>query len=584
MTEIPQAAPDRYAWLRRVFPVNKYPAPLDRRRAITTYILMTALFFISVAGLIASALWPALGQRMLVDSMAVRWGAQIIIGIGIYLLIRNGRQALAALIMSSLWFLAAILSLLTNQPVPDGGYAMLLIGITLVALLLDPSVVVLAFVISFGAFVSYVRLLLESNPDATLNLFTAEFIFLLVHGVINFMLARSLREVASQVSAQVRDRSERLSEASQSLAQNLLSARMDMNALLLETVNLVRSGFADVQHCQIYMLDKERVNASLMATTDPTGKTGAQITVGSLHVVGRTTISGESVLVRESAEQFRRAAFIPNMKAQLVLPLQVANEIIGALDVQSESPLAFQEEEKELLQAFANQIAVVIDNARLFRDSESRGAENQRLLDQAQDSLQEIERLNHELTGGRWSEYLKGFATIPAYTIDVPSGRVDDTSERTSTLTEAARRNQIITRISGTHRVLAMPITVRGYVIGSMEFEIGSEQTISSEQMVILRQVVERLGLAVENVRLLEETQRIAQRETMVNEVTSRMQTATSVEMVISNTVESIADALQAQKVSIRLGSVAPSPSAASERILAANKSKNGTASDAESQ
>jgi uncharacterized protein YigA (DUF484 family) len=87
-----------------------------------------------------------------------------------------------------------------------------------------------------------------------------------------------------------------------------------------------------------------------------------------------------------------------------------------------------------------------------------------------------------------------------------------------------------------------------------MEFELALEQNIGAEQLAVLQQVVERLGLAAENIRLLDEAQRMAQREAMVNEITARMQAVTSVEAVVAAATQSLADAFQAPRVAIRLG------------------------------
>jgi GAF domain-containing protein len=109
-------------------------------------------------------------------------------------------------------------------------------------------------------------------------------------------------------------------------------------------------------------------------------------------------------------------------------------------------------------------------------------------------------------------------------------------------------------------KTVALPISVRGEVIGAMEFELAPDQAIGQEQMAILQQVVERLGLAAENMRLLDEAQRIAQREAMVNEITARMQAATNVEAVVAAATQSLADSFQAKRVAIRLGTPNQAP------------------------
>jgi hypothetical protein len=90
-----------------------------------------------------------------------------------------------------------------------------------------------------------------------------------------------------------------------------------------------------------------------------------------------------------------------------------------------------------------------------------------------------------------------------------------------------------------------------------MEFEIGPDQEIVPEQMSVLQQIIERLGLAVENARLLEEAQRIAQREALVSEISMRLQATTGVEAVVAAATQSLADAFQSPHVAIRLSAPA---------------------------
>ncbi|PJF34559.1 MAG: hypothetical protein CUN49_15055, partial [Candidatus Thermofonsia Clade 1 bacterium] len=194
------------------------------------------------------------------------------------------------------------------------------------------------------------------------------------------------------------------------------------------------------------------------------------------------------------------------------------------------------------------------DNARLFAEMQDKLTENRRLYEQTSAQLREIERLNRQLTGGAWTDYLSSMGALPAYTVDLINERIEDAAEQTPTLAEAMRRNQVVLRNLQSHKILALPISVRGQVIGAMEFELALDQQLSNEQLNVLQQVVERLGLAIENLRLLEEAQRMAQREGMVNEITARMQAATSVEAVVAAATQSLADAFQAPRVAVRLG------------------------------
>jgi GAF domain-containing protein len=77
---------------------------------------------------------------------------------------------------------------------------------------------------------------------------------------------------------------------------------------------------------------------------------------------------------------------------------------------------------------------------------------------------------------------------------------------------------------------------------------------LSAEDLAMMEEVSEQLGLAAESNRLYETSQRIAQREALVNEISTRLQSGTSVEMTLTSAARSLKDVLKANRVAIRLG------------------------------
>lgn len=69
------------------------------------------------------------------------------------------------------------------------------------------------------------------------------------------------------------------------------------------------------------------------------------------------------------------------MRSQLVLPLRVGQQTIGALDIWSEQPAAFDAEDHQVLQTLANQIAIAIGNALVYKlEKDLRSAEEEKAL------------------------------------------------------------------------------------------------------------------------------------------------------------------------------------------------------------
>ena len=91
----------------------------------------------------------------------------------------------------------------------------------------------------------------------------------------------------------------------------------------------------------------------------------------SSSVVQRVIDTGESVVTTNAQEDKRfvgqESIVAFNLRSILCVPLKVKNELIGVIYADNRIRAGiFAETEKELLEAFANQAAVAIDNARLF--------------------------------------------------------------------------------------------------------------------------------------------------------------------------------------------------------------------------
>jgi signal transduction histidine kinase/DNA-binding response OmpR family regulator len=94
--------------------------------------------------------------------------------------------------------------------------------------------------------------------------------------------------------------------------------------------------------------------------------------------VARVCRSGEPFQVDNADAQTDslRPEELPLMRSELVLPLRVGQQTIGALDIWSEQAAAFDVEDHQVLQTLANQIAIAIGNALVYKlEKDLRNAE-----------------------------------------------------------------------------------------------------------------------------------------------------------------------------------------------------------------
>ena len=108
----------------------------------------------------------------------------------------------------------------------------------------------------------------------------------------------------------------------------------------------------------------------------------------------------------------------------------------------------------------------------------------------------------------------------------------------------------------GAHTALAMPITFRGEVIGALglhETETGREW--SEDEIALIQDVAEQIGLALENARLVEETERRAQREALISQITTQIRQRPDVDGIMQTAVRELGKALGTRRAFVQLTS-----------------------------
>jgi GAF domain-containing protein len=547
--------------LRSLFLLERYPDLVLRRRAVGTYTtaalaLLAALVLITLQSIGNSALTP---QQTSLQLLFI--GMIFSAGVAALWLTRTGRQQMAGLVLISVVFLAPLVMSLTGVIDARAFLVVAMMVISLSAFIIGGYAPLVVMALTLPLFI---LAFISSPAFAMQSWFTILGVYMpaaITHGILNYLVGQSLPNVAQEEGVRASERRMLLSEASNAVSQRLLAARLDMDMLIQEIVRVVRDTFADVNHAQIYLINAEHTLVTLAATTvENPALVSAAYGVGSLSLVGRVSIGGQSIIARDTdagtagERVYLRSGFLPTTHAEVGIPMRLAQDIVGVLDLHSANPAAFLPEDVRVFETLATQISVTIDNARLFRNAQQQVAENKRLYEQSRTNLREIERLNRQLTGAAWTEYLSSVANVPAFTINLEENTVEESATWTPTMAEASRQHQALVQDTGRLKIVSVPITVRGQVIGAMEFELDPAQPFSQEQLIIVQQAVERLGLTADNARLFEDTQRIAHREAMVNEISTRMQSMTSVDAVIATATQSLGDAIRATRIAVRLG------------------------------
>lgn len=179
----------------------------------------------------------------------------------------------------------------------------------------------------------------------------------------------------------------------------LVTSTLDLETLFKRTVDLVRERFG-FYHAGIFIIDEGGFNATIKAATGKAGeemvRRGHSLAVGSRSIVGTVTATGQPMVVNDTVTDpiHRPNPLLPNTRSEAAFPLRIGTRIIGALDIQSESPNAFSQDAVNILQTLADQIAVAIDNARSYELAQQ-AIKEMRELDQLKSQF--LANMSHEL-------------------------------------------------------------------------------------------------------------------------------------------------------------------------------------------
>lgn len=352
------------------------------------------------------------------------------------------------------------------------------------------------------------------------------------------MAQRDIKLLEARVSQRTRDL-----EATRDIGQAVSSIR-DLDPLLRQVVELIRDRFEYIYHAQVFLIDVTRQFAVLRVSTGEVGEKllarGHRLAVGSQSVIGRCTADGQSVVALDTSSDpvHRMNELLPETRAELALPLRTREGIIGALDLQSKVAESFSEADIRLFQGMADQLAVAIANAQLFQNLETR--------------LTEIEELNRRITGEAWRGY--EVSRRRALTGRGRGGQRFD--ENWSDLQRRAVEHRDLVEQFDTETVtFAVPVMLRDQVFGAVEWVV-PVSSYHENTRLLARDLAARLAVTADNARLLEQSQRLADRERLVNDIAAKLTRQTEVDQILQLAVRELGQALRVPQTSIRLATM----------------------------
>lgn len=250
----------------------------------------------------------------------------------------------------------------------------------------------------------------------------------------------------------------------------------------------------------------------------------------------------------------------------LGVPITLGDQVLGtmvALDYERER--AFDERTEELMVSLANRAALALQNVRLL--AETRAA------------LEEVEAAHRSYLRQGWQEYLRQQALLEqsAFVYDEASAHVEGARpgqrekgvpvpgfwrrEMEQALAGSAQRTPSDTEpggdsppTDGSPSGLAVPISLRGQTFGVLGVEaLPDGRQWTEEDRALIEAVSEQLAQTLESARLFSETQRRAERERIVGEITAKIRASTDIHDILETTAVELGRVLGTSRTLVKL-------------------------------
>jgi len=302
-----------------------------------------------------------------------------------------------------------------------------------------------------------------------------------------------------------------------------ISSLQDPQTLLQQVVDQIREKF-DLYYVGVFLVDENQY-AVLKAGTGEAGvnmiNAGHRLQVGGSSMIGWCIANRKARIaldVGSEAVRFNNPN-LPETRSELALPILSRSTGLGALTIQSRMPAAFDDDDIRVLEGIADSLAIALENASLYQTTQA--------------NLDEIRALNQAYLIQSWNDEISLHGDF-RYTYESKSNNGRDAGS-----------------------LIQVPMTLRDQVIGQITLET-NQSNMAPEDLEIVEAITVQTALALENARLINETQRKAFQEETVNRLSGEFSRGLNIEEILTTAVKEISKLPSVSEVSVYLGTAKP--------------------------
>jgi GAF domain-containing protein len=378
--------------------------------------------------------------------------------------------------------------------------------------------------------------------------------------VISLALSNSAKFIEEDVSKLKEDLNQR-TDAIQQLSDRLLSLEtffhdkpdsQNVKQILNDLSRHIGQQFM-CSHVKLYFVDESRQYVELQAAYHKEGderglSSRSNFDTDTRFHINEPELQGEGIVglaaatgeILHSFDLLDRAPQainfeVPASGVEIAVPFFVRGVVVGVLDVQSMLKEKFSPEEIALFHLYTDQLALVLENEQL---QASKGLESER-------------RTYSEITRQAWDGLVRGRSEW-GYRSD-EKGLYQVEGEWMPWMVQAVQQGQVVVWQDDTFSIASVPIRVRDYTIGVLDFRNQGEKGWTDDEISLIQTLTDQLGQALESARLYQNTQTRAERERILADITAKVRASTNLNVILQTAIRELAEVLRVPKGSIQL-------------------------------
>lgn len=359
---------------------------------------------------------------------------------------------------------------------------------------------------------------------------------------------RELQDLQSTLEKQVVEQTHSLEQRNVALQvinefARLTSQAREEAVLIDQSVHLLGELYHH-GHIGIFLVDDLNENAILSASNSPEGAAllaehfQLKISVGDMTALV-SEVDIQTYHFGRAVYRVSRPTLLRGKQANFTFPIAVGERLLGILNIQTaaDAPAVL---ETTTLQAFADQIALSIQNIRLMA--------------QLQGRITEVSKLAAQTVRTSWDRIRQGRSLGYNYDqLHILPASESFPREITRQL-QAGQTSTYSTAEDPPRARLVAPIVLREEVIGVIGYDDQEPaHEWQPEEIALLETIAARVALALENTRLVDEAQLRAEREQMLGQVSSHLRASLDIDTVLQTAVQELKKSLNLEQAEVRL-------------------------------